>query len=216
MSTAYLNCDKRIFGGVGKFGFPKMMPPGVGLADIANCEVIGFNYALTATHPENKIIHFYLDDYQFDRIWNYPDRYIPVLRRFKAVLAPDFSLYTDFPVAAQIFNRYRTMWCATYWQERGITVIPTISWSDEESFDWCFDGVPKYSLVSISTVGGFGNHDTNSKKGWLEGYEKCIEILQPSEILLFGRKHYPEIRQHCPILVVKNDQLERKEKFGRR
>lgn len=202
---AYLNCEKRIFSGTGPYDFPIMDPVEV---DVEDTEVIGFNYAIGCKHPEDKICHFYLDDYQFERVWNDPDRYVPILGRFKAVMAPDFSMYTDFPKAVQIFNHYRKMWCAAYWQERGVTVIPTICWSTPDSFEWCLDGVPKHSLISISTVGGFGNHE-NNKQAWLEGYERCVEVLDPSRILLFG-KDFPEIRRHGIMTVAGNSNLIRK------
>lgn len=202
---AYLNCEKRIFEGVGTFDFPSLEPVEV---DLENPQVIGFNYAIGEKHPGDKIVHFYLDDYQFERVWNDAPGYLPILARFKAVMAPDFSMYTDFPKAVQIFNHYRKMWCAAYWQENDIKVIPTICWSTPDSFDWCFDGIPKHSLVCISTVGGFGNHEDN-KEAWLEGYEKCLEVLDPSEILLFG-KQYPEVRRHDIMTVISNNNLVRK------
>ena len=202
---AYLNCEKRIFSGTGPFDFPVMDPVEV---DVTDTEVIGFNYAIGCRHPEDKICHFYVDDYQFERVWNDPDRYIPILGRFKAVMAPDFSMYTDFPKAVQIFNHYRKMWCAAYWQEHGINVIPTICWSTPDSFEWCFDGIPRHSLICVSTVGGFGNHEDN-KAAWLEGYERCLEVLDPSEVLLFG-KQYPEVKFDGPIIVAPNTNLQRK------
>lgn len=200
---AYLNCEKRIFSGTGPYDFPVLEPVDI---DVSNTEVIGFNYAVGCKNPEDKICHFYIDDYQFERVWNDPDRYIPILKRFKAVLQPDFSIYDDFPVAVNLFNHYRKQWCSAYWQEHGITVIPTISWDDD--YEWCFDGVPRHSLVCISTVGGFGNHQDN-KQSWLNGYYKCLEVLQPSEILLFG-KRYPEIKFDGPMTVVANSNLVRK------
>lgn len=203
---AYLNCEKRVFPGVGPFDFPEMQPVEMDLNDL---QIIGFNYAIGEKFPEDKVLHFYVDDYQFERVWNDPERYLPILSRFKAVFAPDFSMYTDFPKAVQIFNHYRKQWCAAYWQEHGITVIPTICWSDESSFEWCFDGIPKNSLVCISTVGGFGNHGEHDKEAWLAGYEKCLEVLKPSSILLFG-KHFPEIRPYGTMVVYGNDQLKRK------
>lgn len=201
---AYLNCEKRMFDGVGQFEMPELGPVAV---DLTEPRVIGFNYAIGERHPEDKIVHFFLDDYQFERVWNDPDRYLPVLNKFKAVLAPDFSMYTDFPFPVQLFNQYRRQWCGAYWQENGITVIPTICWSTEESFDWCFDGIPKQSLVCISTVGGF--HSKASKEAWLKGYHKCLEVLEPSEILLFG-KQFPEIEFDGPMTVVDNSNLTNK------
>lgn len=84
----------------------------------------------------------------------------------------------------------------------------------EDSYDWCFDGVPKHSQISISTVGGFGNHQDN-KKSWLDGYEKCLEVLDPTEIILFG-KHFPEIRPYGKMTVVGNNNLIRKKTLSTR
>ena len=129
----------------GKFDIPVITADEVTFSDF-----IGFNYANTAKDRADKAVHFFLDDYQFNRVWTDPDRYIERLKRYKYVLTPDFSLYTDFPKALQIYNHYRKHWLGAYWQMCGIRVIPTISWSDEESYSWCFDGEPKHSTVAVS------------------------------------------------------------------
>ena len=41
-------------------------------------DIIGFNYA-KSSKQHNVGIHFYLDDYQFERIWNKPEDYIDIL-----------------------------------------------------------------------------------------------------------------------------------------
>lgn len=38
--------------------------------------LIGFNELLTCKHPENAGVHFFLDDYQFERFWRQPQRYL--------------------------------------------------------------------------------------------------------------------------------------------
>lgn len=178
--NAYCNCEKHIYRGVGPFDIPQILPQEF---DLVDAEVLGFNYARGEDFPEEYICHFYLDDYQFDRVWKDPDKYIDLMRKFKAVLAPDFSLYTDFPKAVQIYNHYRKHWVARYWQDHGVKVIPTICWSDEESFEWCFDGVPKHSTVSISVLGC--NRSEQMKKDYWVGFNKTIEVVQPKKILLF-------------------------------
>ena len=40
-------------------------------------KLIGFNYAKTSKE-RNTGIHFYLDDYQFERIWNNPEEYVDI------------------------------------------------------------------------------------------------------------------------------------------
>lgn len=146
--------------------------PAIGQAQFEQADFIGFNYAKSEKHPQNKAVHFFLDDYQFNRVWTYPDRYIEMLRRFRYVLSPDFSLYTDFPMAMQIYNHYRKHWIARYWQESGIKVIPTICWSSSESFEWCFDGEPTQSVVAISSLGTQNSKEKENILGGIRGNDK--------------------------------------------
>lgn len=106
-NKTYDNLEKMIFSGVGEYGIPEIMPE-----EYEPCEWIGFNYAASTAKRAGKGVHFFLDDYQFERVWNNPDRYIEVLRDYDYVLSPDFSMYTDFPKAMQIYNHYRKHWCA--------------------------------------------------------------------------------------------------------
>ena len=90
--------------GVGMYGIPAIAP-----AEYQEAELISFNYAKSCKSPANKAVHFFVDDYQFNRVWNCADDYIPMLRKFKYVCTPDFSLYTDHPRAIQIYNHYRKL-----------------------------------------------------------------------------------------------------------
>ena len=92
----------------------------------------------------------------------------------------------DFPKAIQIYNHYRKHWCAAYWQERGLTVIPTIAWSDKDSFEWCFDGEPQDGIVAVSNVGCMRSKAT--RQAFMEGYNEMLARLQPSKILMFAQK----------------------------
>ena len=69
-------------------------------------DLIGFNYAKTSEN-KNTGIHFYIDDYQFERLWNAPEKYLDVLREYDCILTPDFSLYMDMPMPMKIWNIYR-------------------------------------------------------------------------------------------------------------
>lgn len=166
---------------VGKYGFPTMES-----VHIEPQKAIPFNYAKGCKEPENSCVHFFLDDYQFDRVWRQPERYAEMLLRFHSVTTPDFSIYTDMPEILQMYNHYRKQWLGAYWQELGMQVIPTVSWSTEDSFKWCFDGIPKNSCVAVSSVGCMNNK--NSKNGFIKGYEEMIRRLKPEIILFFGKK----------------------------
>lgn len=140
------------------------------------------------TDHQNYIAHFYYDDYKFIQAWRQPDSYIEKLRQFKAVISPDFSLYTDFPRALQILSCYRRQWCGAYWQAFGIDVIPDVVWGDKESFNYCFEGIPKHSVVAVSSVGVTNDDNWNGKDGdmFRDGYKEMLERLEPTKIMYYG------------------------------
>ena len=175
----YENLNRRIYPGEGEFQIPAIWP-----AAYAVDNWISFNFAKTCEEPEQHGVHFFIDDYQFLRLWTNPDTYLPMLRKFQAVCTPDFSTYTDFPKAIQVYNHYRKHWLGAYWQENGINVIPTISWSDEASFDWCFDGEPVGGMVAISSVGTQASR--TATRLFEAGYVEMLRRLTPSAIILYG------------------------------
>lgn len=174
------NLDRFIFPGIGQYSIPEIEP-----VDYDKCDWIPFNFAKTCKNKEELGVHFFIDDYQFVRLWNNPPLYFPILSKFKYIMSPDFSLFTDMPVAMQIYNHYRKHWIAKYYENFGIKIIPTISWSDENSYSWCFDGEPRNSVVAISTVGIMKRKE--SQELFFKGYSKMKEILNPSKILCYGK-----------------------------
>lgn len=179
-TRSYENLERRIFPGVGPFGIPQIEP----VEYEGGYEFIGFNYAKSCKAPADKGVHFFLDDYQFTRLWASIDRYIPMLSQFRYVMTPDFSTYIDFPKAIQIYNHYRKHWVGAYLQEAGISVIPTISWSTPDSFEWCFDGEPEGSTVAVSSVGCMKSRE--SKRLFVEGYTEMVRRLHPEKIIFYG------------------------------
>lgn len=146
-------------------------------------DIIGFNYALTSKNKDCGI-HFYIDDYQFERVWTQPQLYLDKLSEYQCIFTPDFSLYTDMPVAMQIWNTYRSRLIGQIAQRMGILVIPTVSWCKEDSFEFCFDGLPKRATLSISTI-GIKKEDYNFGL-WKAGMDEMIARLEPKTLLVYG------------------------------
>lgn len=179
--SEHLNLLSMAFDGVGKYDIPQIEP----VNELYIKDWIGFNYvATTKKNRETTGVHFYIDDYQFERIWNLPKRYADVLSEFGAVLTPDFSTYLDFPEAVRIFNHYRKHWCGAYWQALGATVIPTIEWGDATDYEWCFDGEPEGGIVAVSNLQMM--KDKNLREQFMRGYKEMLVRLQPKEVLIYG------------------------------
>ena len=180
-----LNLNKATFSGVGKYDIPQLAPIYENeIGDIT--EWIGFNYVLSDKAPEGKAVHFFIDDYQFNRLWNSPEKYMEKLKQYEVVLTPDFSPYADMPLATQIFNHYRKHWVGALMQEYGIKVVPTIRASrDERSLDFYLDGEPKGGVVCISSM---WTADDEAREYFLREYETMRKTLKPEKIYVYGNE----------------------------
>lgn len=181
---AFENFEKADFGGDGPYDIPKIQPVYT-LPDVREWQ--GFNYVLSDKDPLGKGVHFFVHDYQFLRCWNNPDRYLDYLKRYEVVLSPDFSPYADMPHAMSIYNHYRKHWLGAYWQAHGINVIPTITWSSEKTFEFCFDGEPVGGIVALSTQGILKSSAREYRKLFEKGWDMMMERLQPKKVLMYGK-----------------------------
>lgn len=191
----FLNLSLSMYDGVGEMDIPVIQP----VYELPKIDIwLEFEKAKRLrTKPQKAGVHFFEYDFKFESVWNFPDRYADVLSAYDCILSPDFSMYVDFPKAVRIFNKYRNHWISAYWQEKGLTVIPVIRPGAEEDWDtWGFDGYPTHSIVAVSNIGC--NQRKDAKLFWRRGYEKMLETLEPSEILVYtnsfdylpGNVHY--------------------------
>jgi Domain of unknown function (DUF4417) len=130
-------------------------------------------------------LHGFLDDYRLESLWTQPTKALPYLRRFGTVVTPDFSLWRDHPYPIWLWNVYRNRWLGAFWQAHGIKVVPSVSWSRETSFKFCFLGIPQGSLVAVSSV-GTAKDETGTKLFNL-GFETMLAKLKPSKLLCYGK-----------------------------
>ena len=180
-----LNLGKASYDGVGLYDIPQLLPIHEDEIGYIN-EWIGFNYVLSDKAPEGKAVHFFIDDYQFQRLWNNPEKYMEKLKQYEVVLTPAFSPYADMPLATQIFNHYRKHWVGALMQEYGVKVIPTIRASrDERSFDFYLDGEAKGSVVCISSM---WTSDDEARAYFLREYETMRKTLKPKKIYVYGNE----------------------------
>lgn len=161
-----------------EYEMPSIQPCG-----IIPSSLVSFNAALTAKNYD-QCVHFFIDDYQFERIWNLPERYVECLKRFQCVIAPDFSQYTDMPYPQRMWNNYRGKFIGALLQSHGIVVIPNVTWSLPDSYGYCFNGIPQHSVVAINSTGAarYGL----SRFLWLKGYREALRRLNPTAIIRYG------------------------------
>lgn len=170
------------------FGIPKIPKVEFNDDELADLRMIAFN--LVKSDKDNhyeRIVHFFIYDYNFESMWKNPKKYLKMLSKYKGILSPDFSMYLEMPYALQIYNTFRNRWCGAYYSQYGIKVVPTLNWSDEKSFDFCFKGIEKGSVLAVSTY-MFQEKDYHSdqKEIFMKGYNKMLEEVEPSKIICYS------------------------------
>lgn len=146
-------------------------------------KLISFSKAIRSTETD-AWVHFYEDDVNFERLWNKPNKYLPILKRFNGVITPDFSLYRDMPLVMQQWNIYRSRAIGHWLQEKGIAVIPNIRWGDERTYELCCAGIPKGFTIA---VGSHGCIKLLSERGHFQnGLRFVVKKLEPAAIVVYG------------------------------
>ncbi len=134
---------------------------------------------------------FYERDEEFASVLKDPDSFIGDLRRFAAIISPDCSLYRDAPLAVQVTNVYRNRTIGSYYQRKGLYVIPQVRWGSEATYTTAvlperiaFLGIEKNSIVAIGTYGCIQHRE--DKYHFKAGLEAMLETLEPEVILVYG------------------------------
>ena len=146
--------------------------------------MILFSKAISS-HSFSSWICFYEDDANFERLWNNPQKYLPILKRFAGVISPDFSLYRDMPLVMQEWNVYRGRAIAHWLQENGVPVIPNIRWGDERTYELCCSGIQHGGTIAI------GSHGCvkllQERTPFTKGLDYVIKRIQPDTIVVYGK-----------------------------
>lgn len=148
------------------------------------------------TNPDYQVdafVHFYIDDQKFDGphsgIWANPHTAIEIIRHFSGAITPDFSTNADFPDPLKRYNTYRMRAFGRWLSVNSISVINNVRWGTEETWDYCFDGIPYNSIVTVGTVAS-GIHKLENRPDFETGLFKMVEILKPHTILVYGSANY--------------------------
>lgn len=162
----------------GLYEFPEISPT----YDIPN-KLIAFSKALS-TKDYNQWIHFYQDDYLFERVWRNPRRYLNLFCRFAGVILPDFSVYRDMPYAMQLWNIYRSRALGFWMQQNGIRVIVNVRYGDRRTWRCCCYGAPKGCTIAVGSHGTLKH--SKDRQCFAEGLDVVVKTLKPSALVVYG------------------------------
>ena len=97
-------------------------------------------------------------------------------------------MYLEMAPVMQLYNVFRNRWCGAYWASKGIRVIPTVNWGDESTFDFCFKGIEKGSVVAVSTYMASEHDNRCDQKEWfMAGYNEMLRRIERRKLFATTR-----------------------------
>ncbi|MDR1016935.1 MAG: DUF4417 domain-containing protein [Coriobacteriales bacterium] len=168
------------------------------------------NTHLPELDSAGKIVGFFREDESFSPMIRKPWRYRRRLSQYPYVWTPDISLYTDMPLAEAWVNTYWNRAIGRYWQNRGIKVIPTVSWGNQDTFSFCFDGIEPGSCVAVSTI------KTCSCAGdFMNGFVELCKKVRPCKVFCYC-KPFREMYGYADIIYLEHEgtRARREARFG--
>lgn len=164
----------------GELQFPRLLP-----TRFVPLALTPFNKIKGDQDRAFKTIHFTMHDFEFERLWKFPFRYLKIFREYDGVIGPDFSCFIeeDKLKVVNIWNVYRNRVVDNFLQQMGIDVIPTVVFGSLADLSWALEGIPKNSNICIPTVGAIQGE---KRQDFIQCFEKVIQILNPSKVIVIG------------------------------
>ena len=181
------------FEGTGKWGIPLIKKQDIDFSDV---HLLACSDTKANERPEYQKygVHFFVDDYRFEGIYDQPQRSFKRLSQYSFLLSPDHSQYANMKPWRQIESVAHNRWVGAWWQSRGLKVVATISWSTPSSFEYSFEGVEEHAPVAVGMIGS-----KQSRFNFMRGYDAMLERLNPSVIICLG-KPYDEMRGNLIVV----------------
>lgn len=168
------------------------------------------SYIKSDSKSKESFLHFYLYDYTFDGrngVWygcqensKRIKSLIAKLSKYQGIISPDFSVYIDLPLAAQIWNIYRDRVMCMWMRSLGFNVVFNIRWADYRTYDLVFFGIEKHSTLAIGSHGLIKNPE--NRQIFMDGFLEMIKRLEPSCLIIYGPV-LKEMREVCDAKNIK-------------
>ncbi|MFM8155913.1 MAG: DUF4417 domain-containing protein [Actinomycetes bacterium] len=143
-----------------------------------------FNDRGRATDPSAAGLHFFRADEALLPIIGSPAKYALTFAPYRLVLTPDLTIGEAMAPWQRARAVAMSRMAGVVWQERGLTVVPTLRWRTKHDYDNVASGIPTHSIVAIATYGS--RRDPELRTEFERGLPAMVERLEPCVVLVFG------------------------------
>lgn len=201
ISTDYDTMKELIIQGCdlsGMYGFPQLAEVHMSPADTVDFRE---SFSRKIKNWRDLAINFYIDDFKFGGCWSRPQKYIEHFKCFNCIFGFDFSMNIHAPMAVNIWNNYRNHALNYFYSTHGIKVVPDANILPEMFWDWCWDGLPKYSTFCCCTNGRIKNPKIRHE--FCEQFKEMERRLEPEKVIIVGRR-IEELDPDCEIVYLES------------
>ena len=164
-----------------KYDMPVIKKTNIDEINWEKLKVIGLQNATLKHAAKDTLVLMFNYDKKLISLWNNPLKKIGLFQNYAAVASPDFSIYPNMNSNEIRHNIYMARWLGVTWQNYGNIVLPTVGWALPGTYDLCFSGIEKGSIVIISKSGC-----QNNEKVFLMGFNELKRRINPPLIIVFG------------------------------
>lgn len=186
----------------GPYAYPKLLPN----SEIALPKTLTpFDKVTLKSADKDSFVHFYLEDGKFvNRLLNAPS-YVERFRRYGGIISPDPSIYINSPDYLAKTSVWYNRIIASFYQRQDIPVIFNIRFGGPETYDFCFSGIPKGSVISFGTHGAVKNRTLRLTLE--KGIYAAMEIIEPSKVIIYGTDPFdlPHKFKHITFQIIPSE-----------
>jgi len=147
-------------------------------------KIIPFDKSKEVKNRKDYYVCFYCADETFNKIYNYPKRYLKFLSTFAGVITPDWSIHEDLPIIKQKENMNKNLEFAYFLGNNGIPIIPNIRCGGNKVKEEYYKAIPKNIKIAVGTYGFIKS--IKEQENFDAFIEEIIYYLDPCDIIVYG------------------------------
>lgn len=133
----------------------------------------------THLKPTGGILGFYCEDSRFEGLFErrsfWGERLVN--EKWAGIVEPDYSTYWDWPFAKRLWSVYKSRWCARYWQQLGLHIIPCIRRTNDIKRDkWIYSSLPREVPVGAMQL-RMGNKKNSADPNYWKGVGVVLKYM---------------------------------------
>lgn len=137
------------------------------------------------------VLEFYIKDRALEGFWDKREEIYPELKKFKwrAIIAPNFSVYEDAPRVDHLYNMKRTSITYNEMIQNDLPAVPDISWYNQIDLDQWIREINNNSIQTIAfsfQVVDVRLKASNIWKHYLMGFKYLCQRIGDVQIVVAG------------------------------